>query len=63
MTAAPGQKTGEACAQNYFGIIAVGDATIESAKRDGGVSTVKEVSYQSSNILGVASFCTVVTGD
>ena len=59
---APGQKVGEACAQNYFGLISVGDAKIESAKQAGGITKVEEVSYDSSNVLGVASFCTVVTG-
>ena len=63
MTAAPGQKVGESCAQNYFGLISVGDATIESARQDGGISAIEEVSYDSSNVLGVASFCTVVTGN
>ena len=56
----PGGKTGRACAQNLLGIAAMGDATINTAKRNGGVGTVRTVEYHSTNIVGIGTFCTVV---
>jgi hypothetical protein len=55
-----GSKEGKACAQNIFALVATGDATIDSAKSDGGIGDAKTVSYHSKNILGIGSFCTVV---
>jgi hypothetical protein len=56
----PGGKTGEACANNILGIVAAGDATIDSAKKNGGVGEAKTVEYHSKNIIGFGTFCTVV---
>ncbi len=55
-----GSKEGEACARNYIGLAAVGDATIDTAKSRGGIGEAKTVSYHSRNILGFGTFCTVV---
>ena len=56
----PGGSTGSACAVNVFGLVAAGDATIDTAKRNGGVSSAETVEYHSTNILGYGTFCTVV---
>jgi hypothetical protein len=55
---------GEACAQNFLGLIAQGDASIEAAKENGGVSDVTTVDHKTKSILGLyAQFCTVVYGE
>lgn len=57
-------KKGESCAKSYLGLIGVGDASIDSAKEDGGISDVATVDHKSSSILGlVADYCTVVRGE
>ncbi|MBW2281023.1 MAG: TRL-like family protein [Deltaproteobacteria bacterium] len=58
-----GQRIGEACAQNFWALVAWGDASLDVAKRDGGITQVREVSYKSTNVLGYQEFCTVVTGN
>ena len=55
-----GGSSGRACANNIFGLVAAGDATIDSAKSDGGVADAKTVEYHSRNIIGFGTFCTVV---
>lgn len=57
-------KTGQACATNILGIIATGDASIDAAKKAGGIATVSSVDHDSTSILGLyAKFCTVVKGN
>ena len=59
-----GAKTGEACAMSILGIVAVGDASVEAAKAEGGVSKVSTVDYAQFGILGIyANTCTVVKGE
>ena len=58
-----GKRIGEACATNWFGLVAWGDASLDVAKRAGAITTVREVSYKSTNVLGYQKFCTVVTGE
>jgi hypothetical protein len=58
-----GTKTGQACASSILGIIAVGDASIASAKAAGGITQVAHVDHDISGILGIyATSCTVVVG-
>lgn len=60
---ATGNKTGKACATSVLGLVATGDASIATAMKDGGLSTVTAVDYSSKHILGIwAEFCTMVTG-
>jgi hypothetical protein len=57
-------KQGRACAANYVGAVALGDASIEAAKRHGGITSVSVVDHESWNVLGVYSrFCTLVVGE
>lgn len=59
-----GDKKGvsERCT-NILGLFATGDCSIESAKRNGGISTVSSVDWEGTNILGFYSTGkTVVTG-
>lgn len=57
-------KEGKACANNILGLIASGDASIEAAKADGGISKITTVDHSSTSILGLyAQFCTVAYGE
>ena len=59
-----GSKTGEACAKSILGWVATGDASIEAAKKAGGISTVTSVDYKVDSVLGVVgTYCTVVKGN
>lgn len=56
-------KTGKACTNNILGVIAIGDASVEAAKRAGGVKKVATVDKDIMNILGLfGQNCTIVTG-
>jgi hypothetical protein len=58
-----GSARGEACATSILGLIANGDASIDSAKKNGMVMQVTAVDHSSSNILGFyAKYCTIVYG-
>lgn len=58
-----GPDHGEACASSILGIVANGDASIETAKKNGGIVQVTSVDYKTSNILLVYSkYCTIVYG-
>ena len=56
-------KTGKACATSMLGWVATGDASIEAAARDGGISRNAYVDHTSKVIMGVyGEYCTVVHG-
>lgn len=58
-----GFKQGKSCAQAFLGMVATGDASVEAAKRAGGIKEVASVDHYSHSILGiVGEFCTIVTG-
>ena len=58
-----GTKEGTACAQSILGLIAIDDASIKEAARNGGITKVDSVDHHSTNILGIiAKFCTIVRG-
>lgn len=58
-----GNRLGEACATSYLGLIAMGDASIEAARRNGGITMISSVDESFSSILGVYSkYCTQVRG-
>lgn len=46
-------KSGEASMINILGIVAIGDASIEAAKKNAGVTTVSTVDTDFFNILGL----------
>ena len=55
---------GRACASNYVGFIALGDASIAAAKQQGGITSVASVDHDSTSVLGLFSrFCTIVRGE
>lgn len=63
VSAQAGPKTGEACAMSILGLIATGDASIDTARRNGGITSISIVDEKSTQILGLyASHCTIVHG-
>ena len=58
-----GTKRGEACAQVLLMLIASGDASIQAAARNGGITKIGTIETHSKSYLGVyATFCTIVRG-
>jgi len=57
-------KEGKACAQSILGLVATGDASIQTAKANGGITTVSHVDHSAKSTLGiVAEWCTIVRGN
>jgi len=57
-------KVGKATAKSYLTLIATGDASIEAAAKNGGITEIKYVDYNVKNILGViGEYTTIVYGD
>lgn len=57
-------KTGEACANNFLGLISVGDASIDAAKKAGNIHEVATVDHSSKIVFFVyGQYCTVVKGE
>jgi hypothetical protein len=57
-------KRGEACATSILGLVATGDASINTARTNGNINAVSSVDYSTSNILGVyAKYCIIVRGN
>ena len=55
---------GRAEATSILGLIATGDASIAAAERNGGITQIHHVDYETHNFLGiVATFTTVVYGN
>lgn len=56
-------KEGRACMKSVLGAVAWGDASVEAAKREGGIQTVSTIDYEVENILGIyGKYCLVVRG-
>lgn len=63
-TAKSASKRGEACMQNVLGLVAWGDASIDTAKKLGGITQVASVEQLPTRVLGYyARYCTVVRGE
>lgn len=63
-TASPGAKQGVAECKSYLTLVAIGDCSIEAAKKNGGISKVSSVDWQATNILGIIGTYQVrVTGE
>jgi len=58
-----GTKTGTACATTTLGLINKGDASIEAAKKAGGISVVASADYHTKGYYPfVGETCVTVTG-
>lgn len=53
-------KVGTAEAKGYLGLIAMGDASIQAAARDAGITRIHHVDYQSKSYIGVYNVYTVI---
>lgn len=61
--AAADTKTGEACVSSILGIVATGDASVEAAKKAGGITQIAHIDHEQFSVIGVyATSCTVVHG-
>jgi hypothetical protein len=59
-----GEKVGTAICTSILGLVAQGDASIETAARNGGITKIHHVDYHSTSILGIyATFTTTVYGE
>ena len=59
-----GTKEGKACASSVLGMVATGDASIQAAKNNGGITKVTHVDHSVKNIMGfVAEWCTIIRGE
>ena len=58
-----GDKQGEACATGILFLAAFGDASVDAAKKAGGITEVHSVEFHETNILGLyQQGCTVAHG-
>ncbi len=58
-----GNRVGESCATSILGLIGNGDASIEAARRNGGITMISSVDDHTKSILGIyAEYCTIVRG-
>jgi hypothetical protein len=56
-------KEGKACAETVLTLFAFGDATVSTAKANGGITQVATIEHAALNILGVyGTWCTIVRG-
>ena len=57
-------KVGTAVCTSILGLVAQGDASIETAAKNGGITKISHVDYHSTNILGIyATFTVTVYGE
>ncbi len=57
-------KVGRAEAQSVLGLVATGDASIQTAARNGGITKIHYVDWHVQNILGIIGrYTTVVYGE
>ena len=59
---AKGEKEGKACATSYAGFYAVGDASVDVAAANGGITRVQSVEALVNSRIVMATYCTVVRG-
>jgi hypothetical protein len=56
-------KEGEACAISILGVVAVGDASIDTAKRNGRIVSISTIDEKLTSFLGIYNqYCTIVRG-
>lgn len=50
---AAAKKIGKSKCKSYFGLVTIGDAGIEAAKRNGGITKVASADFKAKSILGI----------
>ena len=62
-SAESGEKMGQACVTSFFGMIAFGNASIETAMTNGGIDEVYTVNKSNFSVMGLYTRqCTIVRG-
>jgi hypothetical protein len=57
-------KVGTATSQSYLAMIAVGDSSINTAAKNGGITKINHVDWQVKNMLGIiGEYTTTVYGE
>lgn len=57
-------KVGRSYARSFFGLYATGDASIETAAKNGGITKIHHVDHETQVIMGViADYTTIVYGN
>ena len=56
-------KVGTAYAKSFFGVVAIGDASIEKAMKNGNIKKIHYVDWHVKNIAGVANYKLMVYGE
>ena len=57
-----GNRIGESCASSILGLVAMGDASIETARRNGGINMITSIDEHYLNYFFYQKSCTVVRG-
>ena len=58
-----GNRVGEACATSILGLVGTGDASIEAARRNGGITMISSVDDHTKGYFMVyTEYCTIVRG-
>ncbi len=57
-------RVGRASVSSFAGIVSTGDASIQTAMKNGGITEIHHIDYESQNMFGLmAKFTVVVYGD
>ncbi|MFI3290594.1 MAG: TRL-like family protein [Opitutales bacterium] len=63
-SSAKATKVGKSYCKSYLGMVSLGDASIETAKKNGGITEVVSVDWKVKNILGlIGEYECIVTGN
>lgn len=63
-TGTPATKEGFACAKSYLGLVALGNASMEEAQKQGNIREITSIELETYNFLGIyAKLCTVTKGN
>lgn len=58
-----GTKVGTSQCNTILGLVATGDCSIETARQNGGIRTIRYVDWEAKSILGIGTYTTKVHGD
>ena len=59
-----GTKVGKSFCKSYVGVVTIGDASVEAAKRNGGITKVVSVDWKAKSVLGIiGEYECIVTGE
>ncbi|WP_279638507.1 TRL-like family protein [Leptospira congkakensis] len=63
-TGNPATKEGIACAKSYLGLLALGDASVETSQKSGNIREITSIELETFNFFGIyAKLCTVTKGN